>query len=369
MKKLLLVNLLPTGSLSLDMKVNPHDVDFIMLARALEMSGWEVWLQEPFTRVKQSSWPRKIARADSHRIKEFDAVLLTGLATGFWEFSKYMLYSELFYNQVRAIDFFNTLENLYNFTGRVFGAFFDPREQYVMAYTCEHKYAHHMKPEDLHRLKSIMSRVELITAVPLRTLLDTLDIKPHVKDELLSRPNYISTHPFHLHDLYSVRPLRESYDYECVYIGVKLQTKVRKDSVLSMVKGVDGVFTAGPIILRGVKNMTIEERGTRASHLITKQEVWDYQYRSRVSLLLGEPGHINWPTPRLYEAFTCGSIPAIHPAYRSASLIPRTASRCMVDHISKIPKERSWEEETYAIMLEELEDLKKTPLGVTEFKG
>lgn len=368
MKKLLLVNLLPTGSLSLDMKVNPHDVDFIMLARALEMSGWEVWLQEPFTRVKQSSWPRKIARSDSHRIKEFDAVLLTGLATGFWEFSKYMLYSELQYNQVRAIDFFNTLENLYNFTGRVFGAFFDPREQYVLSYTCEHKYAHHMRKEDLDRLKSIMSRVELITAIPLKKILDTLDIPAHVKEDLLSRPNYVSTHPFHLHDMFSLTPLRDSYDYECVYIGVKLQTRSRKERVLSMVKGVDGVFTAGPIVLRGVKNLTIAERGPRASHLITKQEVWEYQRRSRVSLLLGEPGHINWPTPRLYEAFACGSIPAIHPDYQSSSLIPRTAERCMVDHITKIPKDRAWEEETHAIMLSELEGLKKTPLGVFESK-
>jgi len=366
MKKLLLANLLPTGSLSLDMKINPHDVDFIMLAKSLEQSGWEVWLQEPFTRVKQSSWPRKIPRKDSHRFKEFDAILVTGLATGFWDFSKYMLYSELFYEQQRAFDFFNSLENLYNFTGRIFGAFFDPREQYVLAYTCEHKYANLMRPEHLNQLKSIMSRTELITAVPIKKILDTLNLPQHVREDILSRPNFISTHPFHLHDLYTVNPLRDSYDYECVYVGVRLQNKARKDGIISMMKGVEGAYAAGPIVLRGIKNLTLQERGPRASQLISKEEVWDYQRRSRVSILIAEPGHIDWPTPRLYEAVTCGTIPAIHPDYKSAGLIPKTASRCMVDHISKIPREREWEIETREIMLQELDDLKKVPLGVQE---
>jgi hypothetical protein len=368
MKKVLFVNWLPTGSTSLSLKICPHDIDHLTIAQSLQDKGYQVWLQEPFFQVaRQSDWQNKIERAEiDEKINQFDmVVLITQSSKWFWDYVSWKLPGERKKKCGRGIDFLRTLEALYNYTGRILINITDPRDEYLEGLTVHHPKAASCDSEVVRKLSSVLSRSEIVSSTPISEVLNISSVSDIVRKDILSRKNILCSYSFNQSQHYSQVPLRDSYQYETVYIGEVDQTKERKNMVQSMIRKHSGSYTAGPIFLKNIPNLTSIERDSKKRLIISKDEVLKLTRNSRVSILVSEPGHINWPTPRMYECLIGGTIPAIHPSFPSASLILRTFKRCAVDHIRDIPYDRSWEEDTYAIAKEEVDNLSKLrPLDI-----
>jgi len=259
-KYLLFVNWLPTGSTSLSMKINAHDIDNELLARAFESKGREVWLHEPFVaKGKQSTWPDKIARNEiKEKIHQFDEVVITGLPQIFWDYLAVRYPHEIKSDKGRAIDFFNTVDALTSFTGRIYITLFDPRDQFLLSLTCQNPKADACDKQIVSKLNAILSRAEIISPTNIKNVIQVSNIDLAVKEDLLSRKNLISTHVFHMHSLYQPVPLRNSYQYETVYVGMGAQNKHRKKTIKDMIHKHHNVYTAGPLMLgKNIPNLTL----------------------------------------------------------------------------------------------------------------
>lgn len=350
------------------MKINAHDIDNELLAKAFETKDYEVWLHEPFVaKGKQSDWPNKIARNEiKEKIHLFDDAVITGLPQIFWDYLAVRYSDEIKSEKGRAADFKNVVEVLSSFTGKIFITLFDPRDQFLLSLTCQNPKSIKCDKAIVDKLESILKRTIIISPSDIKNIIEVSGVDDNIKKQLLSRKNAISTHVFHMHSLYSTAPLRNSYQYETVYVGMGAQNKDRKKMIKDMISKHENVYTAGPLILgKNIPNLTLMARGPKSRLIISKNEVLRLTRDSRVNILTAEPGHIHWPTPRMYECLAGGTIPAIHPSFPSASLIPRTFERCAVNHIRDISTDKIWEAETYAIANEEILALQKMyPLDI-----
>lgn len=357
MKKLLYVNLLPTGSISLDPRISPHDIEHIATADAFHKMGYEVWLHEGFVRKgKKSSWPKKIERNEINKIHQFDAIIVPPLSSGFWDYvaNPVKFLAEVKHGNKRGIDLLNTVEELHKFQGQIFFLIYDPRDEFILG-GCP-RFHSRLEHPIVNKLIDIYERIITVTPVPIEDIITFSSISDEMKTHILSKKNLICTYAWHQEQYYPTYSLRTSYQYETVYTGMASQNAKRKQIVTNMMKNHLSSFTAGPLSLKGIPNLN--------KKMISKTDVWNHTQNSRVSIVTAEPGH-SWPTPRLYEALKCGTIPAIHSSCRFQHIIPETYERCCVNHISDIPTSREWEEETYQICLKEVTNLKNLyPLGV-----
>jgi len=367
MKKVLFVNWLPTGSTSLSLRISAHSIDTIATAKAFQKKGYEVWLHEAYViQSKQSDWPNKIKRSEiQDNINQFDIVVVPGLPQTFWDYLFAYYPGEKDIEGSRGNDLTKTIDALYSFTGRILTLLYDPRDTFITATTCHHPKTLRCDSETIRKITSIFERTEIVTPIPILDILNASSISDIVRKEVLSRKNILCNYNFHQSSCYPLTTLRDTYQYETVYVGMGSQTKERKRMIKDMISKHHDVYTAGPIFLKNIPNLTSIERDSKKRLIISKDEVLKLTRNSRVSILVSEPGHINWPTPRMYECLIGGTIPAIHPSFPSASLILRTFKRCAVDHIRDIPYDRSWEEDTYAIAKEEVDNLSKLrPLDI-----
>jgi hypothetical protein len=363
MKKVLLVNWHSTSSSSLDTRHNPHDIEYLAMGKGYEAAGYELWLQEPYVmKSKLSNWPRKIHRSESHRFQEFDMIQLHWWNRYIWDWLKTRFPEALKRGDEVAVNFVNLVENLHKFSGRIITTIHDPRPAYFEQFRAPSDKRNIAISQDLvKKLHEIFERIEISSALPVAEVLPYIEIDNELKADILSRPNWITNYQYQVGNFYPMKSLRNpNPEFECVYIGEKEQTKIRKKMIKQMIGGISGAYTGGPLVLPKIPNIA-ELRGLtgkqkRKDLNIPKAEVCDIIRNCRVSIFMAEPGH--WAgTPRWWETFTHGSIPAIHPDAPGSHILPTTYKRCTVENISQIPRDREWEIETYEIMKEEMKGL------------
>ena len=363
MKKILLVNWHSTSSSSLDVRHNPHDIDYIAMSKGYEAAGYELWLQEPYVlKSKLSNWPRKIHRTECSRFGEFDIIQLHWWNRYIWDWLKTRFPDALKQGAEVALNFVDLIENLHKFTGRIITTIHDPRPAYFEQFRApDDKRNVHISEDLVRKLREIFERIEISSAVPVADILPHIQIDDALKLNILSRPNWITNYQYQVGKNYPLMSLRpENPQFECVYIGEKEQTSIRKKMIKEMLKGVEGAYTGGPLQISKIPNIAdLNGSGLKLSRKdmkISKKDIPGIIRKCRVSIFMGEPGH--WAcTPRWWETFTHGSIPAIYPSSPGAEILPKTYKRCTVNNISQIPRERSWEIETHDILYEELSDL------------
>jgi len=367
MKKALLLNWHTTSSSSLDTEISPHDIDYISMSKGYAAAGYDLWLMEPYIQKgKLSSWPRKIHRDDIHRIHEFDMIQLHWFNPYIWDWLKSKFPVALEADSQVAKNFVFLIEELHKFQGRIITTIHDPRPFYFEALVpTRDKRSSHLRSDLLKKLIDIFERVELSSAVPLIEVMKDIDVDDDLRENILSRPNWVTNYQYQLGEWYPLRPLRdENPKWDTVYIGLKQQTKIRKARIVQMLtderrKALPGAFTGGPLVLSKIPHyLGLNQKTKAAKMMIPLDKIPEIMQECRVSVFMGEPGH--WAcTPRWWQAFTLGTIPAIHPSAPGAGIMPKTYARCTVDRISEIPRDRAWEIETYEILKEEMQDLTK----------
>lgn len=292
-KKAVWINPLTTGSTSLDIAVNPHDVDHLAVSALMERDGYEVWLQDPY-RVKRmvSSYPRRLT---PDQLQGFQADLAVMFIGPFClDYLGHRYAKEAGTSRADRLDLIT--DWLDRHEGRLQFFIDDPRplfQEVLLTHRGE------------HRLYDHIDRAELLVADPeflhpdLRHRAVVTDYWKHVRFDPL--------------------PFDPTEDYFCVYPGMPTNDKRRRKQISSWFGDTEGCHTVGGIAVPGVPSLSDHKK-------VPLSEVLDLTRRSTTALVTGNPEH-TWLTPRVLQSLCRGTIASFHPDFPARHHIPEEILR------------------------------------------
>lgn len=347
-KRAIWINPLTTVSTSLDITINPHDVDTLALTDLLEKKGYEVWLQESFTlKSKQSKWKNKIYTKDIVQFSSDIAIMNCGYF--FFDYINHRYLYELNEASTRALNFRLTMNWLKNFKGQVYIFTVDPREKFLEIFKLKledlkfkHKELYDM--EEVHTLLNILQNAKILAATS-----KLFDESLHNRVIEVEYWKNLDLNPL---------PYKDTYTYDCVYTGVKSQTKQRKQLIKTWFN-TDKCFTAGDIEISGIKSLTDHKKCLLSKTL-------DYVQHSKTSLVCGEPRHY-WLTPRVIQSLCQGTIASIHPDFNGKSHFTDRMNDVQTFSSMKEFDDSLLSKETYQHQLDFVKDLKNNIRPLNEF--
>ena len=293
MKKAIWINPLSTCSTSLDISVNPHDVDTLAVSSMLEAQGFEVFLHEPYSIKSRKSSFKNIITTDE--LKNFDADIAIILAGYFYiDFFN----SKFNTTEHRGINFVKTMQWLMKFKGEVLIFAADPRPTFKKIFTVSEEVIKISLTTEISKLFDIFNNSRIIAASP-SIVDDTSRVVTCDYWKLLEMP---------------VLDWNPNYIYESVYIGTKAQTSTRLKLIKNWYEGSSNCFTAGNIKIKGLNSLTNFNKCSLG-------ETLNFTNRSKTTLICGEVGH-TWLTPRVLQSLTCGTIASVHPEFAGAQHLP-----------------------------------------------
>lgn len=302
--KALWANPLSMMSTSLDVRLNPHDVDNLALSRLLEEAGFDVWLHDAYVqKSKKSSWKNRIPRNGLEGF-DCDVVLMNSPGNYLFDYmrSKYLgIGSSIGYQPgKREFDFMDACEWLGNFKGEVYLFSVDPRDNFISILDGTQEVDDKLKDDWCY---------DILT----KTFMGSKVISPD-KNLFPSRmkDRIIESDYWKIVDIPIYNSIQKSY-YDTIYTGVKSQTDYRKKIVKTWLDTKDS-YTAGDIKIKGVESITNHKKCTLFDSI-------GFNRDSKTSLVCGEPKH-TWLTPRVMSSFTSGCIATIHPEFNGRHLIP-----------------------------------------------
>ena len=287
--KAIWINPLSTGSTSLDVKINPHDVDPLALTRILQKQGFDVWLQEPFMFKKYlSSWDKIVITED---LPSFDAdVAIMSCNPFLMDYVGHKYEQEKDWrSRAKRLDI--VARWLDNFKGDLYLAIFDPRPSFQKMFFA--KKGDHPIRKHIERAKLLVGDIDFLV--------------PELKDRGVTCEYWKAV------KVGDPLPFNQENDYFCVYPGLKFQNGTRKKMVTNWLDR-DCCYTAGELKLPEIPSLTNYKS-------IPLSEVLDITHRSTTSLVCGEKTH-TWLTPRVIQSLVCGTICSIHPEFAGSHHLP-----------------------------------------------
>ena len=305
MKKAIWINPVSTGSTSLDISINPHDVDWLAHSEILRRSGYEVFLHEPFKlERKQSSYVPKLFTKD---LKDFRAdLVLLSVSKFAVDYSGWKYHiekqNEEKQNEENVTSRWKNLDLVCDFLdshkGDLHVFIDDPRPSFQSVFF--------HNPKIPHRILDHICKASIIVAD-----------STFLREELRSRA--IISDYWKFVKVGPPRPFVTENKYFCVYPGLKTQRPLRIKQVKEWMENVSGCYTVGEIKVEGVPSLSNFRK-------VSLSEVLDLTSISKTSLVTGEPQH-TWLTPRVIQSLCQGTICSIHPDFPGRHHFPESILR------------------------------------------
>lgn len=287
--KAIWINPLSTGSTSLDVKINPHDVEQLGLTHLLKKEGFEVWLQEPYMFQKQlSSWDKVVVTEDLHSFEADVAIISCNPFIMDYIGHKYDQ-EKNWRSRAKRLDLISKW--LDDFKGKLYLFIPDPRPSFQKLFS--------IKKGD-HPIKRHIERAELLVA-------DDRFLAPELRHRAVISEYWKAV------TVKESIPFNSDDDYFCAYPGLKYQNGYRK-KILKEWLDRDGCYLVGELKLPNIPSLTNYKN-------LPLSEVLEITRKSTTSLICGELTH-TWLTPRVIQSLVCGTICSIHPEFAGSHHLP-----------------------------------------------
>lgn len=287
------INPLTTGATSLDININPHDVDQLAVTSLLEREGFEVWLHDPFIKKGlRSSWERRVASEQLEGFEADVAILYCGPFTV--DYLGHRYFHEKGTSRANRLDL--VTKWLDNFNGDLYLHITDPRFAFQQLF---------LKPRGGHNLYGHIDRAKLLVA------------DENFLDKSLRHRAAVSDY-WKVVNVGDTLPLCLEEEYFCVYPGSKPQTAKRKKMIADWMD-VDGCFTIGEINIPNIDSLSSYGK-------VSLSSVLEFTKKSRTALICGEPTH-TWLTPRVIQSLIGGTVCSIHPSFAGTHRFPKDLIR------------------------------------------
>lgn len=285
MKKAIWLNPVATGSCSLDVSINPHDVDWLGHSEVLRRQGYEVFLHEPFKlKKKWSSYEPKLFTEDLPGFKA-DLILLS-VSPFIGDYAGWKYHEEIKKGTSRSKNLDDVCDFLDAHDGDLHVFIDDPRPAFQSVFLKE--------PKMPHRIFDHIRKAKLVVADPM-----------FLKEELRDRA--ITSDYWRFVELTPSRTLATALDYHCVYPGLKTQRRPRVKQVEAWMGNTPGCYTIGEIKVGNIPSLSNFQK-------VSLAEVLEVTRRSKTAVITGEPEH-TWLTPRVIQSLCQGTICSIHPDF------------------------------------------------------
>ena len=283
MKRALWVSVATFASTSLDTDISPHDCDTLAANKLLRQKGYDVWLCEPYKlKKKLSSYPHTLSKVDAF-CEEWDLIVVPGVGSGL---------SQVLGGPWGGDDTEQIVDFLIKNKSKVVVYLNDPRKAFI-------------KPLDKAGGKH--RAFELFAQLPV--FVPTLGMISDPKREILCEYwKNLDWEPM---------PYNSQNEYDCVYVGSKVQTKPRIKLLKQWFEGADELVcgTAGKINIPDVASLSDYKP-------VSLAQTKDYTAKSKTVFVSGEEEH-TWLTPRMIQAMICGSIASISSSLAATQYIPK----------------------------------------------
>jgi len=283
--KAIWLNPVATGSTSLDVRINPHDVDWLGHNKILESQGYEVYLHEPFVlKKKWSSYQPKLFTSDLPNFKA-DLVLLS-VSPFIGDYGGWKYHEEIKKGTSRSKNLDDVCDFLDSHDGDIHIFIDDPRPAFQAVFLKE--------PKKHHRIFDHINRAKLVVADPM-----------FLKEELRDRA--IVSDYWRFVSVGEPKSFRKETDFFCVYPGLKTQRRPRVKQIEAWMGNTPGCYTVGEIKVGNIQSLSNFTK-------VSLEEVLDLTCRSTTAVITGEPEH-TWLTPRVIQSLCQGTICSIHPDF------------------------------------------------------
>ena len=295
--KALWLNPVATGSTSLDVCLNPHDVDWIAQSRLLEKQGFTVYLHEPFLlKAKQSSYSPKVLTSELSNF-EADLVILS-VSPFILDYAGWKYYEEIQKGTSRSKNLDLVCDFLDRHQGETWLFIDDPRPAFQTVFL--------KPPKRDHRILQHIRKSKLVVA-------DSNFLDPSLRDRA------IVSEYWKLVDVGQTRSFSATEDFFCIYPGLKSQRKPRVNQIQKWFNGLEGCFSIGEISIPGIPSLSNFEK-------VPLNTVLNHISRSTTTVVTGEPEH-TWLTPRAIQSLCQGTICSIHPDFPGRHHFPEEILR------------------------------------------
>lgn len=314
--KALWLNPVATGSTSLDISINPHDVDWLAHSKTLIKNGFSVYLHEPFLiPSRHSSYSPKIFTKD---LKDFAAdLVILSVSPFIGDYAGWKYHEEIKRGTSRARNLDLACDFLDKHKGELHLFIDDPRPAFQQVFL--------KSPKMPHRIFEHINRASLVVA-------DRNFLHPSLRDRVIE-----SDYWKHV-KVGDPQPFSTTQDFFCVYPGLKTQRKPRVKQIKEWFGSKDGCYSMGEINIPGIPSLSDFQK-------VPLSSVLSHISRSTTTIITGEPEH-TWLTPRAIQSFCQGTICSIHPDFPGRHWIP--------DEILRDQTFETAEDFDYSLLTEEI---------------
>jgi hypothetical protein len=290
--KALWLNPVATGSTSLDISINPHDVDWIAHSRLLEKLGFTVYLHEPFLlKSRHSSYSPKIYTKD---LDSFSAdLVILSVSPFIGDYAGWKYHEEIKRGTSRSKNLDIACDFLDRHQGELQLFIDDPRPAFQQVFL--------KPPKAHHRIFDHIKKAKLIVA-------DKNFLDPSLRERA------VESDYWKLVDVGPIKPFDRQENFFCVYPGLKTQRKARVEQIRSWFNGRSDCFSLGEIRIPGIDSLSNFEK-------VSLDRVLGYVSKSTTTVVTGEPEH-TWLTPRAIQSLCQGTICSIHPEFPGRHWFP-----------------------------------------------